>query len=80
MRPHRLNLTMPLGPFVVNTLGISLSATQIGNAVLATKAIQNDPDLLSDEYCLRVARLISLTFFSLGLLAVYLMSTPQCLR
>lgn len=35
-----------LGPLVIDALGYPLMATQISNAVLATLAIQNDPDLL----------------------------------
>ena len=35
-----------LRPLVINALGYPLSATQLGNAVLTTQAIQNDPDLL----------------------------------
>jgi len=35
-----------LGPFVIYALSDAFTATQLSNAVFATKAIQHDPDLL----------------------------------
>ncbi len=45
-QPILPDLNEVLKPFIIETLRNPLTATQLSNTVLATKAIQYDPDLL----------------------------------
>ena len=58
--PTLASLEKLLRPFVIDALGDEFTAAQLRDALLATQSIQHIADFFSAEYCLRVARRMSL--------------------